>query len=251
MLDKILELFLPWSPIYGTPEVPYWPLDAFRSGNIADVPLILSTTNNETVVFVYAAEKKNMTNLAFDVIVGLVYGLKKVGTILDRYSPSGPAPSDLRPYAADIATDSLFKCANRNATLTLIGGQRKSPVYLYRFGHQMSFSDIMWGANFTECAYPNTVCHGGDLAAIYHPDQPGLTSYTPDEDALSFDIQTYVGNFAATGNPNSNLQPGQVHWNPLDSSESMMLMNTPQRQMSQFYDTGVCDLWDQLGYDFY
>ena len=48
-----------------------------------------------------------------------------------------------------VATDSLFHCANRNATLA--GPvSRKSPVFMYRFDHIMSFSDVAW-ANFSYC----------------------------------------------------------------------------------------------------
>ena len=44
-----------WSPTVGTAYLPQRPMEAFQAGNVQDVPYILGTTANETVIFVYEA----------------------------------------------------------------------------------------------------------------------------------------------------------------------------------------------------
>ena len=44
-----------WSPTVGTEYLPQRPMEAFQAGNVIDIPYMIGTTANETVIFVYEA----------------------------------------------------------------------------------------------------------------------------------------------------------------------------------------------------
>jgi Carboxylesterase family len=39
--SRLLDLFLPWTPTVGTPEVPEQPINAWVAGNMLDIPIII------------------------------------------------------------------------------------------------------------------------------------------------------------------------------------------------------------------
>ena len=82
-----------------------------------------------------------------------------------------PLPADYRNQMATIGTDALFICATRNATTSLANlRSRRSPTFLYMYNHIMSWSAAEWGPDSPYCY--DVVCHGADLAQVFHPDYP-------------------------------------------------------------------------------
>lgn len=51
------QIVVVWSPTTGTPYLPQRPLEAFQAGNVNDVPIMVGTTSNETVIFVYEVRR--------------------------------------------------------------------------------------------------------------------------------------------------------------------------------------------------
>lgn len=82
--------------------------------------------------------------------LGLIFGIDD-GIAIGLQYPDGKAP-DARKEMALVATRSLFRCTTRNATLGVTGAaDRKSPVYNYVFDHVASFSQKLWGQNYSFC----------------------------------------------------------------------------------------------------
>jgi len=240
----LLDLFLPWTPTAGSDEVPVQPINAWVSGDMHDIPIIMGTVANEAQGFVYAAFGKPLSALEYSVIGELAFG--HMDLVNQQYPLN--TTGDNRPVASASVTDALFICATRNASLAGPAA-RASPVYTYRFDHVMSFSPAAWGPNEAYCF--NEVCHGEELAFVFGNQDPALgVSFTADEVALSESIQTYWSNFAKSGNPNLPVVPA-VAWPQFESSsESMMSMVTPAFDVVEHLDTTKCQLWDLIGYNF-
>jgi carboxylesterase type B len=66
-ITALLQIVVAWSPTVHTPYLPYTPLEAFRTGNVVDVPIIVGTTANETVIFVYEALNTSLSAIEYDV----------------------------------------------------------------------------------------------------------------------------------------------------------------------------------------
>ena len=49
---KILELFMPYTPVVGTPDVPVTPNVAWAAGKTRSMPLMVGNTRQEGVLFV-------------------------------------------------------------------------------------------------------------------------------------------------------------------------------------------------------
>ena len=54
-LSTLLQIVVAWSPTIGTPWLPLRPLEAFQAGKVLDIPYMIGTTANESVIFVYEA----------------------------------------------------------------------------------------------------------------------------------------------------------------------------------------------------
>lgn len=216
-LDAILQVVVAWGPTVGTDYLRQRPLEAFQAGNVIDVPRIVGTTENETVIFVYEVLDTPMPELLYELLVGLLVSPAALPEINKLYPLPKPTPPDLRVFSSTVLTDGLFLCPTRNATEALYVKQpaRKSPTYHYVYSHLLSWGQAAWGANFTEC--DNNVCHGSDLPEWWLPrtaPSPAFGNYSNDELNLGHTWQAAWANFAATGSPGS---PGGVAWPAYDA----------------------------------
>ena len=224
-LTAILQVVVAWGPTKGTPLMPARPLEAFQSGNVLDVPIIIGTTANETVIFVYEALDFPLSELLYEAAVALIVAPAALPALNKLYPLPVPAPADYRTFAAYPLTDGLFLCPTRNATEAMMAAQpaRRSGTYVYQYSHLMSWGATMWGSNFTEC--DNEVCHGSDLPALFLPTEkpdPAFGTYTPGEWALGITMQQYYSNFAATGAP--GVPAGGIAW-PRYDAKTRQTMN--------------------------
>lgn len=211
-ITNFLQIVVTWSPTIGTEYLPRRPLEAFQAGEIVDVPIIVGTTANETVIFVYEVLDFPLSQPLYELAASLLIGPEDFNKSLALYPYPDPLPSDLRVFASYLLTDGLFLCPTRNASEALLANQpyRRSPIYHYQYSHQLVDSASLWQSNFTECW--TSVCHGSDLPLIFRPNDPNIANYTTEEAYLSSAIQNYWVNFATTGNPNANNYPQSPTW---------------------------------------
>ena len=160
-LDGILQVVVAWGPTIGTDYLPLRPLEAFQAGRVNDVPIAVGTTANETVIFVYEVLDFPLSQLLYELAVGVLVNFANVSDIMRLYPVPPVPPSDFRVFASTVLTDALFLCPTRNATEAMMAAQpfRRSPVYHYQYNHLLSWGAAAWSSNFTEC--DNQVVRGG------------------------------------------------------------------------------------------
>jgi hypothetical protein len=129
-LDAILQVVVAWGPTVGTPYLPLRPLEAFQQGLVVDVPIVVGTTANETVIFVYEVLSDPLSEVLYEAAVAVLVAPDKVGDIMKLYPVPTPPPQDFRVFASTVLTDALFLCPTRNATESLLVAQpgRRSPI---------------------------------------------------------------------------------------------------------------------------
>ena len=151
-IDSFLNLFQPFTPTVGTPDLALQPFQSFEQGKVLDVPLVMGSVRQEGMIFMYEAFKKNLIRTEEDGLLAVIYGLQNVEKILKEYPRNRSSGSldgkDMKNHTAPIVTDSLFKCPIRKVLLTLSAmeknGTRQSKGYNYHFDHVLSFGSSFW-----------------------------------------------------------------------------------------------------------
>lgn len=239
-ISQINQLFLPWTPVLGTPDAPQKPFDAFSSGDFASagIPIAINTVANEAVMFVWLVSAKPLGELEYNLLIDGIY-LKNHAEIKQQYPLPSNETSDTRKHIASIVTPSLFRCAARHSAR---GMSSKGPVWISEFNHIQSFAPTMWGPNYTECN--SAVCHGSDLVEWFLPDVSAMgVEFTEDEVALGNSMQDFLVNF---GRSNTGVWPQFTN-----TSGDAAMLQTPAVQVIANYDEAECDFWDKVGYDWY
>lgn len=253
--QRILNIFVPWTPTYNTTYLPTSPLDAFQAGAVVDVPIMLGTVANESNLFINFAFTKPLGELEYYVSLGLILGLNNTAKITPKYPLPSPVPSDLRPAMSAIGTDALFGCPTRNATASVATTPgRVSPIYLYYYAHVESFNPAIWGTVYPFNACWPIVCHASDLIELFQPQYPQYgTNYTAAEVSMSTAIQWYWTNFAATGVPGAGNPATPLTWPAYNvSSRSVLYLQAGATSIVPDWDGAMCNFWDsEIGYDFY
>ncbi len=282
---ELLQIFMPMCPTMGTQDVPNWPLDSFQgragAAPVMDVPILMGTTSEEGVLFIYSGFRSNVSVLEFELLMEVMLGDEAAKGVAKQYPIPAPAPPDARPIASVVTTASIFKCANRNASRVLAASPgRTAPIFACAWGcpaaaaqpytptpyppnpptpplpahalpdefsHLVSWAKGMWDANTTECY--TAVCHGGDLPMWFMPFLEGVTTWTPDEDALGAAMQGYLGSFVGGGAPSLRGLPA---WPPVGGGRvPRMQLDTPAVAVKEDPTAAECVLFDEAGYAWY
>ncbi|GFS21646.1 carboxylic ester hydrolase [Elysia marginata] len=261
---KILEMFEPYGPYIDGKLVKGQPLDVVSKGNYTTKPLIIGTTTEETVLYVYSAFNKTVH---VEEYLALVAGLKpqSAARIVEQYPPS-LYPKDQREVIVKVSTDLIFACSTRNLTRTLLA-QGQPNIWLYVWDHALSFKG--WGP-ITWCE--GRVCHGSEIAFVFDSAHLANFSSSPEEEILSGDVIAYWTNFAWSGNPNYSTPPRQgtsMHrfspeytkprlyddkkWPAYDkgSNWTALRFKTPANELVENYRGEDCSFWDTVSYTAY
>jgi carboxylesterase type B len=251
----ILQVVTTWSPTVGTAYLPERPLEAFQRGHVMDIPYVISTTANETVIFVYEALTAPLDATGYAIAASVLIGPDDYEKSQALYPVPSPPPADYRVFASYLLTDGLFLCPTRNATEALQVAQpfRRSPAFHLQYNHLLAAASNIWSSNFTECW--TEVCHGSDLPAWFLPNDPAVANYTAAESALSDAMQGYLVSFAATGNPGTGV-PGGVPWPAYTASTREVLVLETADKGGITVQSGIraefCAWWDDVvGYRVY
>lgn len=251
-LPHVLEAFLPWTPLVdantSVDALRGQPRTLFANGLAQKKPMIVGTVQNEALLFIWEAFGKPLPAIEYDAYLAVVFGIGEALEVGAKYPLPGQYNDDARRWLAHIGTKGLFQCSTRNASL---GQANVAPTYVYHFDHIMSFSDAVWGPNFTIC--DDAVCHAEELAFVWHPDAELLNlTYAASEQVLSQDMESYWGSFAHTGNPNAASGATTINWpvfNP--TTEQTMLLQTPKSTVLSHNYTDECNWWqDVIGFNF-
>lgn len=256
--SHLLDLFLPWTPMVDAVDVPYQPTHAFRNGQFTrGIPIMLGTVANETVPFVAEIFPKAVAAWEFDLIVALIFGLSNKtaeGVIATYGAPPAAQKHDCRQHLNQLATDYLFYCANRYVVNKLADS---ATVYHWFFNHLPSYSKWIYELGiWQQCE--TAVCHADDIPLFFDNlyalhGGPSIPVQTPEEEALSFYMESAWRNFAETGDPNKgpyDVSAGGAAW-PQYSMQAPWVKNLTvpvDADLLQDYRSLYCDYWDSIGY---
>ncbi|CAH1245319.1 BCHE [Branchiostoma lanceolatum] len=243
-----VEIFVPWGPHVDGVELLEQTVDTFRKGHAQKKPIIIGTTSEEAVMYVYEGFGKPVSALGYyEYMTGfflpsLAVEPWKVLEIFREY-PADKSSNDQRPIMATIGTEWLFTCANRAAVRGHVGAQ--NDVFLYQFAHAFSFPG--WGPHFQFCV--NHSCHGSELPYVWHGNSMDLYTYTAEEVTLADLMACYWSNFAHTGNPNKGpcQKKSAPEWPAYDTDARKYInFQTPASLAMQDLDGASCDFWDSI-----
>ena len=255
--ELLLHKFMPWTPVIDPVQLPMSPLQAANQSKFRpDTPIMLGTVSNETVQFIWEADRKPMGKDEFDLLLDGLFGPDD-GTRIRKFY--GPPPAnqtkagDVRLWLSRIATDYIFLCSTRAAARGYSEGG--STTFAYEFNHLPSFEKYLDNALYPEC--DDQICHGSELTFLWdsvYLEKEKHPSMTAAESVLASQMEALWANFARSGNPAGPskvpVQPGQPALAPpvYDAQQDTMLrLDVPSGTWSRLREK-YCDFFDQLGY---
>lgn len=232
--------FFPWTPVPDGVHCAGQPIDAYIEGAFHDMPLLLGSTSEEAVMFVYLALEKPASKLVFNAGKAALF-LKRLKDVNAQYpSISG----DNREPMAKLLTDYLFTAPARHVADN-VARQSKEPVFLFHFNHSLSQDDA-WMPGYPFCR--GRVCHGTELPFVF--DSAGLAGveFTPAEKRLADAITTYWTNFIKTGDPSQGL-PVNTEWPAFTGDNLLSLqLEADKVRVVRGLAADKCNFWDDMGY---
>ncbi|TRY93658.1 hypothetical protein DNTS_001113 [Danionella cerebrum] len=244
---RFLEQFESWGPFIDGELLKEQAVTAFQKGHWQkDKPLLLGTTSEEGVLFVYGVFSKPVSAVESTVYTTAIFKQHAI-KVLRRYLPLYSL-NDHRDMLAQMVTDFVFLCPSRRAARA--GVSTGSSVWMYIFDHVTSDGHIWSGLTF--CF--SHVCHGAELPYVFDSSEVANLTLTRSERLLSNRILCYWGAFAHKGDPGSQAnvtefcrQQRPPKWPQYTVNTDWMVMNltlSPHAQIGPRNE--ICDFWDKL-----
>ncbi|KAJ8261744.1 hypothetical protein GJAV_G00157920 [Gymnothorax javanicus] len=244
---RFLEVFETWGPYIDGELIKEQAVTAFLKGHWQkDKPVLLGTTSEEGVVFVYGVFTEPVSMLECVVYTTAIFKQHTL-KILHKYLPLYK-DSDHRPMLAQIVTDYIFLCPARKAART--GAAAGSSVWMYVFDHAAA-DPRMW-PGLPSCY--GHVCHGAELPFLFDSASVANFTLTPPETLLANRMLCLWGAFAHEGDPRAGPQETRFCrqqrppiWPRYSGASSWLVMNftlPPHPQVGSW--DHLCDFWDKL-----
>jgi len=233
------------------------PLESFKSGNFAEVPLIVGFTKDEGIYFIppFVLDPTELQNLNDNWEVfgpKNIFGkccefseaeIEKANLIREFYFGSEEISMANIQSLIDMFSDSKFWVAAHDVT-TIVSSHLRSPVYEYMFTHNGSFS-------FSEfLGLPSSqygVCHADDLHYLFNPhlvEFPALI----DADFKVRDIMVQLWtSFVRDGKPSFFDKDSSFEWIAFDNiNPSFLSINeSPVNDYSEDFRNRI-EFWNTL-----
>ncbi|KAK6488305.1 crystal protein [Huso huso] len=244
---KFLEKFQTWGPFIDGTLIREQITPAFRMGHWQkEKPVILGTTSEEGVMFVYGAFKKPMSLLECTACATAIFKQYAL-LVLYKYLPHYPE-EDRRKLLSQTVTDYVFLCSSRKSARAAV--KDGSAVWLYVFDHVTSDRRV-WG-DVTFCY--DHVCHSAELPFVFSSFSMRNFTFTAEEQVLANQIVCYWGRFSHSGNPNAEgdqtefcRQQKLPSWPEYTDRGHWLHMNLTTGSHSQMgYRDDFCNFWDTL-----
>ncbi|KAG9272999.1 cAMP-regulated D2 protein [Astyanax mexicanus] len=244
---RFLEMFETWGPYIDGQLLKEQPITAFQKGRWQSYkPVILGTTSEEGVIFVYGVFTESVSVLECIVYTTAIFKQHTL-SILYKYVPLYHN-QDRRIMLSQIVTDFVFLCPTRRSARSAIslGGS----VWMYVFDHSPSDHNIWSGLTFCY----DRACHGAELPFLFDSAPETNLTLTAQETHLANQMVCYWGAFAHSGDPNSRTeqtpfcsQQRLPVWPRYTSAESWPILNfTLQSHPQHGNREDICDFWDEL-----
>ncbi|CAN9508090.1 unnamed protein product [Ophioblennius macclurei] len=245
---RFLEVFETWGPYIDGDLIKEQAVTAFMKGHWQKEKLVLlGTTSEEGVLFVYGAFNKPVSAVESTVYITAIFKQHAL-RILHKYLPLY-RDADRRGMLAQIVTDYIFLCPSRRTGRA--GSAAGSGVWMYVFDHVPADHRIWSGLTF--CF--QHACHGAELPFLFNSASVANLTFSPPEKLMSNRMLCYWGAFAHTGNPSSKVQQTTFcreqrlpPWPRYSDTSGWLVMNLTVHSHAQVGTRNqICDFWDQLG----
>jgi para-nitrobenzyl esterase len=221
---------LPFGPTVDGYVLDDVPLATIQAGKHNHVPLVIGTTASEVN---FVADPAVVVGCVGAAALAHVWFPTLAPQLLTAYPCNIFDPLSPAHMLGQAATDAIFTCPSRRAARAAANAQTE-PVYRYLW------TDVTPYLVVTEVA---GAFHASELPYVFGTFGAVLYSPTPDESALSHQIQTFWANHAASGNPNG---PGLPTWSKYDPiADNALQLDTPIGNISGWEARG-CDFWDTV-----
>ncbi|TTK00920.1 Anoctamin-1 [Bagarius yarrelli] len=242
---RFLEVFETWGPHLDGELITEQPLAAFQSGHFqSSKPLLIGTTSEEGVIFVYGAFNCSLSVLECFLYTTAIFK-QHTFKVLQKYLPVY-RNKDTRSMLSQIVTDFIFLCPARRVARSAV--KMGGATWLYVFDHTPSDHKIWAGLPF---CYDHA-CHGAELPFQFDSAAAANFSFTPKERCLAEQMVCYWGTFAHFGDPNSHTTPfcrkqRLTAWPKHTPAERWPVLNfTLHPRLQHGNRDQFCDFWDQL-----
>ncbi|XP_060075840.1 crystal protein-like [Ylistrum balloti] len=240
----ILQRFMPWAPHLDGNEVPLNLQSAFEMGVFVRKPVMLGTTANEGVPYIYKTFKAPLSRGAFSAMLFLLKPRDAMNLFL-RYFPRNVA--DAREEFSQLATDLVFTCPTRKIARDL---ERRNATWLYVFDYPWKFLNTSRYVPYCK----NKACHAAEIPFLFQSVHHGGFRLSMEDQHVADELLIYWTNFAKFENPNGDpteeaVQNRTLSW-PLYTSRGPfrfagMVFKQPQSQVELDYFGVVCNAFDQ------
>lgn len=245
---RFLEVFETWGPYIDGELIKEQAVTAFLKGHWQkEKPVLLGTTSEEGVIFVYGIFSKPISAVESTVYITAIFKQHAL-RILHKYLPLYK-DADRRGMLAQIVTDYIFLCPSRRSARA--GTAAGSGVWMYVFDHVASDHRVWSGLTF---CYQHP-CHGAELPFLFNSASVANFTMSTPEKLLSNRMLCYWGAFAHTGDPSSRAQQTIFCreqrlpvWPRYSDTSGWLVMNLTVRSHAQVGTRNhICDFWDKLG----
>ncbi|XP_071096518.1 crystal protein-like [Haliotis cracherodii] len=232
--DNSAMQFQAWGPVIDGKNISGNLLSILATTSI-DKDVIIGTTSDEGIAYVYGAVPHGIPNFLFSFFLNMF--IPNSSAIANHYTVRG----DARTALSEVITDFMFLCPSKLFADILSSSKN---VWFYRFEQPLSID--AWG-RATHCV--NKACHGVDLPFLY--DTPRLIGYevTSGDEKLSSTMIGYWTNFAKYGNPNSmgTLPKWPKYQKKFPTKQKVMVFKEP-RVMVKEAERKKCAAINRQGY---
>ncbi|XP_030006911.1 cAMP-regulated D2 protein [Sphaeramia orbicularis] len=245
---RFLEVFETWGPYIDGELIKEQAVTAFLKGHWQkEKPVLLGTTSEEGVIFVYGIFNKPISAVESTVYITAIFKQHAL-KILHKYLPLYK-DADRRGMLAQIVTDYIFLCPSRRSARA--GTAAGSGVWMYVFDHVASDHRVWSGLTF---CYQHP-CHGAELPFLFNSASVANFTMSAPEKLLSNRMLCYWGAFAHSGDPSSRAQQTIFCreqrlpvWPRYSDTSGWLVMNLTVRSHAQVGTRNhICDFWDKLG----
>ncbi|XP_053356853.1 cAMP-regulated D2 protein [Clarias gariepinus] len=244
---RFLEMFETWGPHVDGGLITEQPIAAFLQGRWQSYkPVIVGTTSEEGVSFVYGSFNSSVSALEFVLYITAIFKQHTL-EVLQEYLPVY-REQDRWTMLSQIVTDFMFLCPARRVARVAprVGGD----AWVYVFDHTPSDHKIWEGLT---CCYRHA-CHGAELPFLFDSAPAANFSFTARETLLANQMVCYWGAFAHSGDPNSHGEHTPfcrnqrlAPWPKYTPAERWPVLNlTLQSHLQHQNRDGFCDFWDRL-----
>jgi len=237
--DTLIQVMLPLTPVVGGSDIPLGWDEAMKIGRWNAVPLIIGSTSEDGLMFIYSLSKGSLNSFFYGSIVALLWK-QNASKVLSQYSPD--LFGDNKELLSQLTTDFIFTCP-ANYFVTQLQNASSTPVFRYIWNNAISQKG-MWGPKYKYCE--GRVCHGSELVYEFDPKSAHF-NMTKNEQFLSSEMMRYFSNFARNGDP--SIGRGNTQWPAWNASNKLsMSLETPYPKVVNSYRGAQCAFWDSIGY---